>query len=148
MSNGSSRDHGSVVTRVPFGSVWGPSDPSLRPFVARSRRVLLFGAAFETIRGVSRKWCCQRGASCDHGSIVPRDPSGSVSSFWGPSNPSLRHSMARSRRPPPIGAAFGTIHGVSRIVVVPKGLSRDHESVVTRDLSGSVTPPGVLHSFL
>ena len=42
-------------------SSWDPPNPSLTPFMARSRRVLPIGAVFGTIRAVSRKWWCQTG---------------------------------------------------------------------------------------
>ena len=49
-------------------SSWGPPNPSLRPSMARSRRVLFIGAVFETIRAASREWWCRTGR---HGIMGP-----------------------------------------------------------------------------
>ena len=126
-------------------SSWVHPNPSLRPFMARSRHVLPIGAAFGTIRGVSRNWWCQTGrVTGPMGPIVSGDPSGSVASLGGPLKPSLRPSLSRSRGVLPIGAAFTDDLCSLLKMVVSNGSSRDHGSVVSGGPSGSVTPPGAL----
>ena len=51
------------------GSSWGPPNPSLRPSMARSHRVLPTGAVFGAICAASRKWWCQTGR------VTPMGPS-------------------------------------------------------------------------
>ena len=90
------------VTRVVTGPwvcrEWGPvqlrdfllgvlQTPSLRPSMARSRRLLPIGAFFGTIRGVYREWWCRTGRRDARGSVVTRGPSGSVIPPEGPSRP-------------------------------------------------------------
>ena len=72
--------------------------------------VLLLGPSVELLGSgdaegvVTRPW-----VRCDSGPLRIR------SSSLGPPSPSLRLSVARSCRVLPIGAAFGTLHGVSRM---------------------------------
>ena len=112
-------------------SSWGPPKPSLRPSVARSRRVIPIGAVLGRSVQFLGSGGVKRVVTGPHGSVVSGDPSGSVAPPRSPPNPSLRPYMARSRRVLRIDAVFGTIRAVCSEVVVSNGSSRDHGSVVS-----------------